>query len=201
MTEGPANYGALSDGALAESIVAGDEQAAVELFVVRCGPALKYLAQGKYRFLGLEFDELVSEVFRIFRQDDWKALRAFRGHNTAGRPCKLTNYVLCIASRMLARRLGNALKEMQWIQPLYEMEVENVPDPAVERQRVGDAVIEAILALDDPMDRTALLMYKVEGRDVGDVAATLKTSPGNVHTRCCRALKKLRELLAEGERV
>jgi len=192
-------YEALQDADIVACIQNGDEWAAVYLLTVRCGPSLKYLVQFKYRSLNLEYDEAVNEVFMHLRHGDWKALQDFRGANSSGRSCSLAHYVLCIAARLFQRKLGRAMKETAWLLPLDEMEEHcAVPNDHEERRRLGAEVIEAIMALENPSDRQALLLCKIEGRDVQEVARIMNTTPGNVYTRCSRAVSRLRQLLVLG---
>ena len=74
-----------------------------------------------------------------------------------------------------------------------------IPDEIDERRQLAADVIEAIMAMENPRDREALMLYKIEGRDVEDVASMLKTTPGNVYTRCSRAMESLRTILVEGK--
>ncbi len=191
-------YDGLTEGELLARILEGDDWAALHLLAVRCGPGLKYLVQFKYRTLRLELDELVNELFIRLRADGWRALRDFRGANLSGRSCGLIRYIQCIAARLLWKKMDRAVKETAWLQPLDELEDVRLPDDAAERRRLAADVIEAIMALDNPLDRQAILLYKIEGREVAEAARLLKTTPGNIHTRCSRALRKLRALLAEG---
>lgn len=188
----------ISDSELIARILQGDSRAAAHLLSVRCGPALKYLCQVKYRTLGLELDELVSEVFLSLRRHDWKALREFRGANGTGKSCSITSYVVCIASRVLWKKMGKAVKESVWLVPLDEIERQKQPDDAEERRRQYAQLLEAVMALDNPSDRLALMLYKIEGREVEEVARIMETTPGNIYTRCSRALRRLRVLL-DGE--
>ena len=187
----------MPDTELAARILAGDEQAAVHLLLDRCGPALKYLCQVKYRSANLEFDETVSEVFALLQNKDWKALRDFRGQSTAGRACSLSHYVLCIASRLLQKKSIRLVKEMTWLKPLDEMEDYAVPDEMDDQRRTAADVIEGIMALENPADRAVLLLYKIEGREVSEVASIMQTTPANVYTRCNRAIERLRAVMGE----
>ncbi len=198
MKEQLQQYAGLADTELVAKILDGDSQAVSYLLVDRCGPALKYLAEVKYRSLHLEFSEVVSEVFLALNRSDWKALRDYRGHNQAGRACSLIKYVLCIASRLLWKKMDRAVKEIGWLTPLNELEDVNVPDEYEARRRLAADVIEAVMALEQPADRLVLLLYKIEERPAEEVATIMKTTVGNVYTRCSRALQQLRLLLSEG---
>ena len=185
----------LSDSDLVERILQGNVQAAAHLLTVRCGPSFKYLCQVRYRTLGFEFDELVSEIFLNLRRNDWKVLRDFRGKNDSGRSCSVVNYMICIASRLLWKKMDKAVKESVWLVPLDELERQKQPDDAVERRRQSVHLMEAVMSLENSADRLALTLYKIEGRDVAEVARIMETTTGNIYTRCSRALGRLRTLL------
>jgi RNA polymerase sigma factor (sigma-70 family) len=193
-------YEGLPDEEIVVRILNGDEWAAVYLLTVRCGPSLKYLAQFKYRSLNLEYDEAVNELFVHLRRNEWKALRDFRGANSAGRSCSVAHYVLFIAARWFQRKLTHAVKETAWLAPLDNLdEYCAVPADQEARQRLTEEVLEAVLGLENPSDRQALMLYKIEGRDVEEVARMMNTTPGNIYTRCSRAISRLRELIMQGE--
>ncbi len=191
------NHELLPETELVAQIVAGDERAAVYLLLDRCGPALKYLCQVKYRSANLELDETVSEVFALLKKNDWKALRDFRGQSTAGRACSLSHYVLCIAARLLQKKSIRLVKETTWLKPLDDIEDYAVPDEREDRRRTAADVIEGIMALESPADRAVLLLYKIEGREVNEVASIMRTTPANVYTRCNRAIERLRASMGE----
>lgn len=191
------NYCSLNDKELITAIVQGDEQAVVYLLIEKCGSRLKYLTSGKFRTLQLEFEELVSELFIALSEQDWKALREFAGHNQDGQTCRLENYISTIASRRLWKKMDQAVKDIEWILPLYADEDPQIPDAAAEREQLASEVLQAIMTMENPIERAVLLLYKIEGREVHEVAAMLNISPGNVYTRCCRALTTLRTLLEE----
>ncbi|MDJ0899708.1 MAG: sigma-70 family RNA polymerase sigma factor [Xenococcus sp. MO_188.B8] len=189
----------MSDEELVAQILKGDELAATYLILIICGSRLKFLTQQKFKTLNLEFDEVASDLFLHLKQKDWKALRDFRGHNKSGRSCKLSNYISLIASRLLWKKMEKAKKDIDWISPLYEVEGLLIPDRAVERNRLIEYVIDAVMSLENPVEREVLLLYKIEGRNVQEVAEILNIKPGNVYTRCTRALKNLRLLLEQGD--
>lgn len=192
-------YCHLNDKELITAIVQGDQEAAVYLFNEKCGSRLKYLTSIRFRTLQIEFEELVNELFIALSEHDWKALRAFAGHNQARQPCRLENYISLIASRRLYKKMDQAVKETAWILPLYEEEDPQIPDEAAEREQLASDVLQAIMAMRNPIERAVLLLYKIEGRDVHEVAAILNTSPGNVYTHCSRALATLRTALLKAE--
>lgn len=189
-----AAYTELTDTMLADRIIGGDVDAASCLVLDRCGPGLKYLAEVKFRTLKIEFNELVSEVYIRLRRNQWQALRDFRGSNDQGQSCKLTNYVLCIAARLLSRKMSKTVKETTGHVSLDELGGDvPAPKPDVENRITMTELIELVVTLPDPVDRAVLLLYKIEGKPVEEVAEQLGTSPGNVYTRTSRAVKALRD--------
>lgn len=191
-------YGCLNDKELVTAIVQGDAEAAAYLLAEKCGSRLKYLASGKFRTLQIEFEELVSELYIALSEQDWKALKDFAGQNQSGQPCRLENYISIIASRRLYKKMGQAVKEIDWILPLCEDDGPQIPDEAAEREQLASDVLQAIMALKNPTERLVLLSYKIEEREVHEVAAMLNISPGSVYTHCSRALTALRTLLKAG---
>jgi len=189
-------YDGVTDMELVNRVLAGDALAAVCLVAGRCGPGLKFLAQVKYASLGMELDDLISEVFIRLQENNWQALQDFRGSTHDGRSCSPVTYVLCIAARMLWKRMDKSVKENTWLMPLHEMDGLAYSPEGANRQRIAAEVIEAIMTLRNPADRLALMLYKVDGLDVEEVARIMKTTPSNVHTRCSRAVKALREKLS-----
>lgn len=197
MPGGLEQYETLDDHQLVELVLGGDEGAIKFVLMERCGPGFKHLLW-KYRTLGLEFHELVSEMCVILMKDDWKALRDFRGTNEDGRSCKIENYIMPMASRFLWKKMGKTVTENLWVRPLYETDSLLATDRADEQRRRAMEVVDAVMAMPNPIERQVILQYKIEGQDVSDVAKTLRTSNGNVYTICSRAGKSLRELLTEG---
>ncbi len=195
-------YTNLADGQLITLVLEGDPDAVTHLLGIRCGAGLKYLAQSKYRTLGLDVHELVSEVYLILRNNDWKALRDFRGANQDGTSCKLTHYIFCIAARWLSRKMSRAVKESTWTLPLEEMDADQIGSVQADTPVLtAGELMDAVLALPDPVDRAVLMLYKIEGKDVDVVAKLLQTTPGNVYTRCSRAIRTLRQHFRVEERV
>lgn len=193
-------YRGLSSGDLIGHILEGDGVAVAALLIDRCGPSLKYLAQHKFAALGLQFDEVVNEVFLVLRKDDWKALRAFRGDSPGGASCRLETYVSVIAARLLWKKMDRAVKGIDWnAAPITVDGMHDLSAPPDGALRTAE-VMDAIMALENPRDRELLLLYKLQDRSADEVAARLGISTANVYTRCNRALKQLRAVLEEGSR-
>jgi len=188
------------DDELVALIIQGDAAAISNLLVQRCGPGLKYLAEVKFRTPKVEFNELVSEVYIRLRRNQWQALRDFRGSNDQGQSCKLTNYVLCIAARLLSRKMSKTVKETTGHVSLDELGGDvPAPKPDVENRITMTELLELVVTLPDPVDRAVLLLYKIEGKPVEEVAEHLGTSTSNIYTRTSRAIKTLRDQLRTEE--
>ena len=191
-------YGNLKDEDLAARVMQNDLAAAEQLLLHRCGPSLKYLVQVKYRALGIELNEIVSETYLLLRKNEWRAMEAYRGANQAGRSCSLTHYVLCIAARWLSRKSAKSWKEGSRTVPLEENRGEVTAATRHPAHALMMAeIVDLIMELPDPIDRAVLLLYKIEGNDVNEVAKRLNTSPGNVYTRYSRAVAALRRQTEE----
>lgn len=207
------SYAQRSDQELVSLIVEGDETALAFLLLGKCGSRLKFLARRQSPPV-LEFEELISELFIRLQHNNWKALRDFRGANISGGDCKLTTYISLIASRLLYRK-SQSLKDFDRNAPLDEVEavvgtsrhlgfslaVEEtlMPELRLERRDVCRRIMKAIQDLENPAERAVLLLYKIEGRSVHEVAQAMNTTVGNVYTRCSRALTKLESLLKKRE--
>lgn len=193
-------YSNLSDNQLVSRVIDGDHEATTHLLAQRCGPGLKYLANTKYRTLGVDFRELISEIFLILQKNEWRALRDFRGSNAAGGSCMLSSYVSCIAARFLSRKMSKVMKESACTVPLELIGDESIHNQHAPAEAMAlEDVMSAVLQLPDPVDRAVITLYKVQGLPVSEVAKLLNTSVGNVYTRCSRALGALRSSLQEGQ--
>lgn len=196
--EASKDWGCISDAELVNLILRGDHEAVSHLLLVRCGAGLKYIVSKKYQTLGVDFNELVSEVYIRLRHSSWAALKNYRGSNQKGRSCSLENYIYSIGSRIMWKKMDRCMKEMRGKETLKSQQghiADGGMDEAVNR-------LDALLFVDtiaDPVDRAVVMLYKVEERDVAEVAEMLGLSEGNVYTRCSRALKALRDLHGSGE--
>jgi RNA polymerase sigma factor (sigma-70 family) len=191
-------YRCLSDIEIVDRIISGDENIAAYLLIEKCGSRLKYLASQKYYSLQIKFHELISEMFIYLSENNWDKLRKFKGENPEGKQCRIENYISVIASRWLWKKMERTVHQIDWILPLYEIEGLNIPDELSERNRLAVEVMNAVMSMNNSKERDVILMYKIEGRSVHDVADVLKTTPGNIYTICNRAMKNLFVLLEGG---
>jgi len=187
----------LAEPKLLDLILQGDRDAVSHLLLIRCGPGLKYLVGQKYPTLNLDLNDLVSEVYLALSKNSWRALERFRGANRKGQSCSLVNYIFCIASRLLWQKMDRRMKEKRWLDTLDHEGVHTGNDELRQSLQRSDALI-LLEGLKDPVDRAVIMLYKIEERNVNEVAAMLNTSVGNVYTRCSRALTELRGLLEKG---
>ncbi len=186
-----------SDAECVQRILDGEQQVLAWLLCDHCGPRLKYLATVRYRTLGWEFDELVGELYLHLSKREWQALRLFAGQNGDGRACSLVSYITLIASRLMGRKLQGRASESAARVAHDNGEIQNVPDPFPIHARTAAELAQAIMELEDQKDRDILILYKLQGRDVNEIAALLGISTANAYTRCHRAIARLRNLLKE----
>ena len=188
-----------TDHYLLQKIISGDSEAVADLLVERCGPAIKHLLGTRYRGSGLEFHEAISEAWLLLSKNDWSALRAYRGHSTSGKSCSLVSYVICILSRHLWRKYACALQEKERNSPLDVLDPSLLVCNTAERTSpmTQDELMAFIMMLDQEVDRQVIVLYQLEGLSVREVAGRLGISENNLYMRYSRALKKLREKIAE----
>jgi len=183
-----------ADVELVGRIVNGDPDAIVCLLVDRCGSRLNYLVNVKYRALGWQFDDLVSEMYLLLSKDDWQALKLFRGSNGSGRSCSLVNYIVLIASRLMAKRMIAG----QLVQTTLDADgMDRVSSPDSDTRRTASEVMQAIQTMENSSERDILILVKIHGYDFHEVAKRLNISVDNAYARCSRAVKHLREILNE----
>lgn len=197
--EGVNFYQEMDDRSLIAAVIGGDPDAAATLLIYRCGSRLKYLGQCKFSMLRLQFEEIVGEVYVALSRNDWRALRLFRGGDPGEVPCSLESYVSVIAARLLWKKLEQAVKEIDWNAAPIHLDGLQIPDDRCVRFQNAAEVLDAIMSLENPVDRELLLRYKVEGRSTEEVAQHLGISPANVYTRCSRAIRMLRDRVEKGD--
>jgi RNA polymerase sigma-70 factor (ECF subfamily) len=176
---------ALEEGAsLVERLRRGDADALTEAYDAH-GAHVQAFAR---RFLGdaAAADDLVQETFVALRS----AIRSFAGD------ASLRTFLVSIAVnrgrhhvRAAARRRAAALR-------LGESPPRQIPTPEDQLQRVqlAEAISRALDRL--PMDqRVAFVLFEVEERTSGEVAAIVGASEVTVRARVWHARRKIRELL------
>ena len=199
-----ASYASLDDAALLSKIIAGDEQAIVYLLTVKCGPALKHLCY-KYASAGLQYHDLVGEMFVKLQANNWAVLKAFLGANAQGDRCKLSSYIITIAARFMHKSSAKQIKEINWVDALdhEEMALEG-ENAQYEQIEIAMDILDALMQLKSPQERLVIMEYKLNGRSVEEVASLLgqetgeKSNHGRVYTICSRAMKNLKSILQEG---
>lgn len=182
------------DSMLVDRIVNNDPDAIVSLLLDLCGTRLSYLVNVKYRSVGWQFDDLISEMYLLLSKDDWRVLKSFRGQNATGRSCSLVNYVVLIASRLMRKRI---LSGMHLQTTLDNGDVGNVSSRESVKLRMMSEVMQAIQTMDNSSERDILILVKIHGFDFHEVAKKLNISVDNAYARCSRAVKHLRELMNE----
>jgi RNA polymerase sigma-70 factor, ECF subfamily len=158
--------------------------------------------QGDANAAGLLVDSLSPQFFRFFLaqvrnrgladdllQDFWLRIHSARQTYRAGEP--LLPWMYAIARRVRIdqyRRNRNRSGR--------EMQVERLPDvPAPESTEAGHVDFETLLAALPESQREVLVMLKVSGLSVEEVARATGSSAGSVKQKAHRAYEKLRTLL------
>jgi RNA polymerase sigma factor (sigma-70 family) len=190
-------YDRLSDLEIVQHILEGDPQAVAFLLIQKCGSRLKYLCSVRFQFLGIEFDELVSETYELLSRNDWKALCDFHGENSQGVSCKIENYISVIVSRYLTKKKTGPLTENSPESPLVDMENYAADTDDIDQVQLSREVMDAVMALTNPRERQVLILYKLGGYGVDEVSRLLAISPSNVYTLCSRAIAHLKSILEE----
>jgi DNA-binding CsgD family transcriptional regulator len=186
------SYKGLSDTALIEAIVSGDQAAFAYLLIGRCSKRLKFLVNGnRYREMKIALDELFSEVLIILKKNDFRALRLFRGFEL-DKPCALETYISVIANRFLSKKLKKFLQE-KWHgctqMGLCEFVMDNRNKELVNWS-------EFTVALNQN-EAEVFGAYKVDGKSASEVARIFNTTETNIYTICSRAINKLKKHFSE----
>ena len=171
----------ITDPALVAAYRSGDQKAATEL-VGRHAAAL-----GRFLYsLGADrddLDDLVQEtLFRAFRRvDSWRGGASFR------------SWLLTIGSNLLRDEIRKRKGKLVSIEG---RELPDRADPAADLAagEAEDRVREG-LALLPRLQREVFLLRAQEGKDYGDIAAVLGTTPGAARVHYHHAVKRLKELV------
>ena len=171
----------ITDPALVAAYRNGDQKAATEL-VGRHAAAL-----GRFLYSlgadGDDLDDLVQEtLFRAFRRvDSWRGGASFR------------SWLLTIGSNLLRDEVRKRKGKLVSIEG---RELPDRGDPAADLAagEAEDRVREG-LALLPRLQREVFLLRAQEGKDYGDIAAVLGTTPGAARVHYHHAVKRLKELV------
>jgi RNA polymerase sigma factor (sigma-70 family) len=195
MCSAAAHFDSLEDSEIIASIISGEKEAISYLLIERCGPKLNYLCSYKFKSLGMEFPEMISETYETLSRNEWKVLRDFKGQNAMGVTCKLSNYVSLIMSRILYKRIKIKLKETDNNLPLINIENDLSFSQTDENLYISHDIVDAVMALENEHERQVILLYKIKGYSVEEVCQLLGITPANLYTICNRAMSHLRSIL------
>jgi RNA polymerase sigma-70 factor, ECF subfamily len=178
----PAGAGEPSDAELVAAYRAGDEGAAAELVRRHLGAIGRFLyASGAGRS---DVEDLVQEtLFRAFRRvDSWRGEASFR------------SWLFTIAGNLL--RDDYRKRKGRQVISIDDRDLPDRADPeadfaAAEAER---RVREGLSKL-PRLQREVFLLRAQEGKEYGDIAAALGTTPGAARVHYHHAVKRLKELV------
>jgi RNA polymerase sigma-70 factor, ECF subfamily len=158
--------------------------------------------QGDANAAGLLVDSLSPQFFRFFLgqvrnreladdllQDFWLRIHSARQTYRPAEP--LLPWMYAIARRVRIDQYRRSRNRSG-----REMQVERLPDvPAPQSGEAANVDFETLLAALPESQREVLVMLKVSGLSVEEVARATGSSPGSVKQKAHRAYEKLRTLL------
>lgn len=163
----------------------GDEVAAGTL-IERLTPLLLryFLAQGASRSLA---EDLTQETW----------MRIHRGRHTYRPGAPLRPWVFAIA-RHIRLDAGRKIRRIEF----REQPMDLLPEPATHDPRVSREGLDlhAILAKLPPSQREVIVMLKISGMTIEEVARATASTVGSVKQKVHRAYGRLRDLLRPGVR-
>jgi RNA polymerase sigma-70 factor (ECF subfamily) len=144
----------ISDEALVERLLQGDQQAANALFKRHAA----YLAGVVYRILGqdADLDDVVQEAF----------VEGFRRLGTMEDRSKVRAFLVTIAVRRIHRRLGWRYRWRDTASKLFDV-APRVSDPG---HREGVHALYGVLGRVPPKERIAWVLHRVEGFTLPEAA-------------------------------
>ncbi|MGA1996378.1 MAG: RNA polymerase sigma factor [Bryobacteraceae bacterium] len=165
-----------------ETLMAGYQQgdgASTRAVIERLSPPLYrfFLAQVRSR---RHADDLLQET--------WLRIHQARHTYRPGQP--LLPWVYAIARHI---RIDHYRRSLRW--EAREVQVETFPDPPAPEPRASGADLAAILGELPESQREVLLMLKVSGMTLEEVARATSSSVGSVKQKAHRAYLKLRGVL------
>jgi RNA polymerase sigma-70 factor, ECF subfamily len=178
----PAGAGEPSDAELVAAYRAGDEGAAAELVRRHLGAIGRFLyASGAGRS---DVEDLVQEtLFRAFRRvDSWRGEASFR------------SWLFTIAGNLL--RDDYRKRKGRQVISIDDRDLPDRADPEADFA-AGEAerrVREGLSKL-PRLQREVFLLRAQEGKEYGDIAAALGTTPGAARVHYHHAVKRLKELV------
>ncbi len=132
-------------------------------------------------------EDLASDVFVALLENDFAALRHFRGESS------LATYLTVIARRVVVREL---LKR-RYVRPLSDAEQATDESASMSVQRIQDR--EEVERLIDGLDRKEadiIRMYHLEGRTYDEISSQVGMPANSIGPTLSRARQKLRQASA-----
>ncbi len=162
-----------------------DEPAAAAL-IDRLTPLLR-----RYFLLQLSNREHADDLV----QDTWMRLHRARHTYRPGEP--LLPWLLAIA-----RYAGLDHYRKTSRRDSHERQVDVLPEPAKSSSAQADVPdIDAMLSVLPEQQREVIVMLKITGMSIEEVARATSSSPGSVKQKAHRAYRKLREVLSANRRM
>jgi RNA polymerase sigma-70 factor (ECF subfamily) len=167
----------------------GDE-AAWEEFVRTYRRTLEEIARSALRSMRrpeADADEIVARVFSMLVENDYAALRRFRGQ------CSFTTWLRILVRTACVRAVRRrALPTREIARPEPPL-----PLDRLESDELRDAVRRALDRLPE-RDRLALTLFFFDGRSYDEIASELGVPMGTVATILSRTREKLRRMITGG---
>ncbi len=176
----------VSDSALVARALLGDQSGFSELIDRHA----EMLTRTAWRFTANQQDaeDVVAETFvRAFERLD-----EIRGAESIGPWLRTIATNLCLDDYRKRRYRGQRIQEYARAVPTISTEAD--PQGAVLGDESQRELSRALRQL-SPRQRTAFVLFEVEGKDLKEVAAEMRCSEGTVKAQLHRARRRLRDLL------
>jgi RNA polymerase sigma-70 factor, ECF subfamily len=133
-------------------------------------------------------EDACSEAFlRLFDR-----LESVRGVENLGPWLRTVTVNLCLDGYRKRRYRGARIEEYARVTPMVSSE----PDPATASNEVeAQRALERALAQLSPRQRTAFVLFEMQGLDIEEVAREMTCSAGTVKAQLHRARNRLRDLM------
>lgn len=175
-----------TDMQLIERLTAGDSAAFTSLDA-RYRQRLTGFLRGRQQLTAEEAEDVAQDVFTSLLTNDYAALRNFQGRSS------FYTWLCTIGLRRCYRR---AQRQPQ----VVDVADDALPEPAADPTDAGvtaTQVRQAMNALPEQF-RTALMLHHFGGLEYHEISDLLGVPANTVATRICRAKRRLKELLING---
>jgi len=175
---------------------AGGDQQAREEFVQRYGRLIIKVAAATRERLSVhtcEVEDLVGHVYEKLLEDDCRRLMAWREMS------KLSTYVAMVARNLVidyVKKIGKMrsapLREVESVMPSW---IDLEESAEIDAQR--DARLKALKAAlgELPQQQLAIMLLRLEGNSLRDIAAMMAIPQGTVFVFNSRAMQKLKKTI------